>query len=48
MYECELVTCIVEVSLHVCINYSTYDTIGGSGMQLPWVICLVICAFNEP
>ena len=28
-------------------NYSTYDTIGGSGMQLPWVICLVTCAFNE-
>ena len=28
-------------------NYSTYDTIGGSSMQLPWVICLVICAFNE-
>ena len=28
-------------------KYSTCDTIGGSGMQLPWVICLVICAFNE-
>ena len=28
-------------------NYLTYDTMGGSGMQLPWVICLVICAFNE-
>ena len=36
--SCEL-TC-----LH---KYSTYDTIGSSGMQLPWVICLVICAFNE-
>ena len=31
-----------------CLHkYSTYDTIGGSGVQLPWVICLVICAFNE-
>ena len=24
-----------------------YDTMGGSSMQLPLIICLVICAFNE-
>ena len=47
MYECELVLEFSQVCLHVYINYSTYDTTGGSSMQLPWVICLVICAFNE-
>ena len=42
-----LVTCIVNVCLPVYIIIQHMIPHEGAGIQLPWVICLIICAFNE-
>ena len=39
--------CIVHVCLPVCIIIQHMIPHEGAGIQLPWVICLIICAFNE-